>query len=348
MFNVKNFPRKKLSWWLKHESDIDFESDFQRTDRVWKSTEQAFLIDSILNNFEIPRIYLIDFSRHDIPAMNRRRKRFAVIDGKQRLTAMLAFLHGRTKLARQFHIESDPQLKLGGLRIDDLKAQEPRVARKISDFAPEVRIIESDDRARVQDFFLRLNKASKALNGAELRNAFIEEAVDSIRLLAKHPFFRQKIRFDTGRSQEKNAAAKILLLEYESGPAETKKKNLDGFVRRPGLANTGRFKKAVKRVNRYLNMMCRVFQDQDFLLDAQGHVPLYYLFLTRLRAADRAKVRGFIVDFEHRRTKYRNQTGGPVDAALSRYDLASRTTNDRNSINTRLQIIRKKYASWRN
>jgi len=347
MFKVTNFPKKRLSWWLKHETDIDFESDFQRTDRVWKSTEQAFLIDSILNNFEIPRIYLIDFSRGNIQAMNRRGKRFAVIDGKQRLTAMFAFLHGKAKLARKFHIESDPSLNLGGLRFDDLKAREPRIARMISDFAPEVRVVESDDRARVQDFFLRLNKASKALNGAELRNAFIEDAVHSIRRLAKHPFFQQKISFDTSRSQEKNAAAKILLLEYESGPAETKKKNLDGFVKRPGLSGTGRFKKAVQRVNRNLNTMRGVFHDQDSLLGAQGHVPLYYLFLTRLRAADRARVRAFIGDFEYRRVQYRNRTGGAVDAMLGRYDMASRTTNDKNSIDVRLQILRKSYVTWK-
>src|SRR5438094_786773 len=78
MFKVRNFPRKNLKWWLNHESSIDFASDFQRTARVWKLAEQAFLIDSILNNFEIPRIYLIDFSRHNIAALNRHGKRFAV------------------------------------------------------------------------------------------------------------------------------------------------------------------------------------------------------------------------------------------------------------------------------
>lgn len=347
MFKISNFPKKTLRWWLAHESSIDFNPEFQRTDRVWKQPEQAFLIDSILNDFEIPRLYIIDFSRHNIPALNRRRKRYAVIDGKQRVTAMFAFLNGKVKLSRLFHIESDPSLSLGGLRYPELKAREPRIARIIENFTPEVRVVESDDHARVNQFFLRLNKASKALNGAEIRNAFIEEAVDAIRVLSKDSFFRHKISFDTSRSQEKNAAAKVLLLEYEAGAAETKKNNLDRFVKKPGLAQSGRFKRALRRVTRNLKIMHSLFRDQDPLLGAQGHIPLYYLFITRLKAPNRQTVRAFIDDFERERVTYRNRTSGRINVALSEYDLASRTTNDKNSIEKRLRILRDKHAVWK-
>jgi len=347
MFKISNHPKESLQWWLARASSIDMNPKFQRTDRVWKSPEQAFLIDSILNDFEVPRLYVIDFSKHNIPELNQRGKRYAVIDGKQRLTAMFAFLKNKVKLHRHFRLETDPNLSLGGLKYKELKARDAKLAALVEDFPPEVRVVESDDVARVIQFFLRLNKASKALNGAEMRNAFIEKAVDAIRVLSKHPFFRRRIRFDTSRSQEKNAAAKILLLEYEGNAAETKKGNLDRFVKQPGLAGSSQFKKALKNATKNLKVMQGIFHDHDPMLSAQGHVPLYYFFISRLKAAERAGVRTFIEDFERERVAYRNRTSGKVNVALNEYDLASRTTNDKKSIEKRLRIIRKKYALWK-
>lgn len=224
MIKIHPFPRRPLRWWRQNELSIDLDPDFQRTSQVWGDRDRAFLIDSILNGFDIPKIYIADFTKHDIPTLNLHKKSYAVIDGKQRLSAIFAFYHDRLPLPPKFFHSSAPGQNLGRLRFSDLKKDQPQLAKLIDRYVLDVKAVETDDRKDINDVFLRLNKASKALNGAEVRNAMIGRAVDAIRSLGKHRFFVRKIRFATNRSQERNAAAKILMLEFESGPAETKRK----------------------------------------------------------------------------------------------------------------------------
>jgi hypothetical protein len=86
MFKIRSFPKKTIRWWHGKAGSIDFNPDFQRTSRVWKGRDRAFLIDSILNGYDIPKFYVADFTKHDVPDLNVERKDFAVIDGKQRFT----------------------------------------------------------------------------------------------------------------------------------------------------------------------------------------------------------------------------------------------------------------------
>lgn len=346
MFKIRSFPKKNLKWWHGESSSIDFDPDFQRTSRVWAGRDQAFLIDSILNGFDIPKIYIADFREHNVPSLNVHHRSYAIIDGKQRLTAIFAFMDDKLSLQKYFVLLSDPTVKLGGLKFSELKKAHPRIAQTVERYALDVKSIETVDREKINDVFLRLNKASKALNGAEVRNALIGKAVDAIRDIARHRFFAKRIRFATNRSQEKNAAAKVLVLEYEGGAfVDTKKKNLDAFVIAIGHQGSGRFNGAMTRVRRNLDALAEVFQNQDTLLGAQGHVPLYYILISRLKPADRIRVREFIEGFERSRVKNRNRGGGDHD--LDAYDLASRSTNDKKSFETRLRVIRKKFAAWK-
>jgi len=346
MFKIRSFPKKNLKWWHGKAGSIDLDPDFQRTSRVWKGRDQTFLIDSILNGFDIPKLYIADFTKHDVPELNIQKKSYAVIDGKQRLTAIFGFMDDNLQLPKKYTVRAHPTVALGGLTFSELKSEHPEIAEAIEKYVPDVKSIETNDRSAINDVFLRLNKTAKALNGAEMRNAVIGKAVDAIRVLVKNPFFAKRISFNTNRSQEKNTAAKILLLEYEGNAfVDTKKRNLDSFVERIGRQTTSQFNGALKRVKKNLDVLSQVFQNGDGLLHAEGHVPLYYMFITRLPENDQKKVRAFLEEFERERIKNRNS--GAHNRDLDGYDLASRSTNDKKSFETRLRVIRKKFAAWK-
>src|SRR5438093_9091267 len=62
---------------------IDLDADYQR-EKIWSREDQEKLIDSILQNIDIPKIYLVrvrDSDNFD----------FECIDGKQRMTTLLSF-----------------------------------------------------------------------------------------------------------------------------------------------------------------------------------------------------------------------------------------------------------------
>ena len=64
-------------------------------------TDKAYLIDTILNGFDIPKIYLADFTWRDSP-LNRKRLPYAIIDGKQRFEAIFDFFKGEVTLNDDF------------------------------------------------------------------------------------------------------------------------------------------------------------------------------------------------------------------------------------------------------
>ena len=64
---------------------------YQRRGGLWSPKNKAFLIDSILNDFDIPKLYIADFTWGNT-TLNHQSKAYAVIDGKQRFETIFDFL----------------------------------------------------------------------------------------------------------------------------------------------------------------------------------------------------------------------------------------------------------------
>ena len=73
----------------------------------------------------------------------------------------------------------------------------------------------TNDEADINELFVRLNR-SKPLTGAEIRNAMLGPVSDMIRNVARHAFFTENIKFSVTRAGDYNAAAKLVLFEYEN------------------------------------------------------------------------------------------------------------------------------------
>jgi hypothetical protein len=69
---------------------LELQPDFQRNE-VWSNAAQIALIDTILRNIPIPKIYIKSIIREEQTYR-------VVIDGQQRLTAILAFVENKLKL----------------------------------------------------------------------------------------------------------------------------------------------------------------------------------------------------------------------------------------------------------
>ncbi|HAT4047113.1 TPA: hypothetical protein I9Z20_004790, partial [Citrobacter freundii] len=88
MFKVQNHAARTLSWWYKQRSKIDFEPTYQRKGNLWGDKDKAFLIDSILNEYDLPKIYIADFTILNTP-LNINNMSYAVIDGRQRFESII-------------------------------------------------------------------------------------------------------------------------------------------------------------------------------------------------------------------------------------------------------------------
>jgi hypothetical protein len=324
---------------------------YQRKGGLWSARDRSFLIDSILNGYDIPKIYIADFTFRDSP-LNLKRKQYAMIDGKQRFETICGFFEGSVLLDRTFTYADDPGTVLAGLGYKDLKSGYPLIAEHFDNFNLSVMSVITDQDERISELFVRLNR-NRPLTGAELRNAMAGPIPEFIRDIASHRFFTQNIRFGTARGQDQNGAAKLLLTEFRGELVDVKKVDLDRFTEEALQAEAPLFdfEQAAMRAKKLLNTLTDVFTERDPLLSSEGPLVVYYWLARSLHEPERLTMRQFLVEFEEERRRNRrilkdNPESERVNTELIRYDDFNRSTNDAGSLRGRLAILLRRHSDW--
>ena len=347
MFKVQQFVNHPLTWWNSERNNIDMSPVYQRKGGLWSNYDKAYLIDSVLNEFDIPKIYIADFTLGR-NILNVAKRPYAVVDGKQRFEAIFDFFDGKVQLNGDFTYFRDPTLSLANLDYRKLAHNHPEIAAKFSEFILAVVSVITDEDGRIEDLFVRLNRSSLALTGAEVRNAMTGIVPELIRDIAGHRFFADCTRFPTARGQDLNAATKILLVEYLGRFTDTKKAQLDSFVKSVQASHTAEAMDAAKRVASTLDIMCDVFQSRDPLLASSGSVILYYWLIRNTAPLDINTLRDSIEQFDRNRKVNRDlvmNNPQEADPYLLQYDRLSRSANDQKSLELRYEMLQEQLQS---
>lgn len=157
MSRFLNTTNRTVVWFKKanDNGDLQMKPPFQRNP-VWTPPQKSYLIDSILNGFPIPEIYMQEFVDE---AGN---EQHIIIDGQQRIRACLEFIEGR------FEIKEDESPRWGGMTFDDLSPDEKK---RVFGYTFIVRVLPEMSDEDIRGIFQRLNKNVVALNSQELRQA---------------------------------------------------------------------------------------------------------------------------------------------------------------------------------
>jgi hypothetical protein len=138
---------------------IDLDADYQR-EKIWSRDDQESLIDSIVQNIDIPKIYLARIKRKESFD-------YECIDGKQRMTALLNFF----KPAQS--ADSPLTIRVAGERYTykRLGKELPNLAQKVEQYQLTFVIYPQDlDEAFLRDIFRRLQLGVR-LNSGEVLNS---------------------------------------------------------------------------------------------------------------------------------------------------------------------------------
>jgi hypothetical protein len=347
MFKVKAHKSLSLSWWCKQEGNIDTSPKYQRRGTLWRAPKQAGLIDSILNEFDMPKLYFADFTE-GTSALKIQPKPYAVIDGKQRMEAIFAFFKDQLPLNPDFVYFDDPKVTAAGLKYSELRQRYPEVAARFDRHVPSVMSVFTDDEQKITELFIRLN-SGVAANSAERRNAMSGQVNEMIRSIAKHSFFKKNISFDVKRMAEHNVAAKLLLIEFHGKFTDTKASNLDRFAKaKYAKEDAERIKVAARTVAEILGRMAKGFDEKDPVLGAGGSIPIYY-WLYRNNASYDDLLPIFIRDFAKSvkdNIKISREKPSRADQILSQYYTMARTTNDQASLMGRAKIIQDLFEAY--
>lgn len=348
MFYVKPFDVRTLSWWNVERDTIDMDPPYQRRGGLWSPADKAYLIDSILNRFDIPKLYIADFTYANSP-LNLGRRPYAIIDGRQRFEAIFGFFDGTVVLNKDFQYVDDPALELAGLSYKDLQKNFPRVAQRFENFNLTVMSVITDDASKINEMFVRLNR-NKPLTGAEIRNAMRGRVPLLAREVAQHEFFATRIKFKTLRGQDLNVAAKFLLVEFRGRFVDTKKVHLNRFVEEAVKSESTDLEQAAGRVRRILDRMCEVFVPRDSLLASEGPLIVYYWFVRSRASEELGAVRQFLLRFEEERkrvTALEETKIRPKDRIYLVYEAERRNINDHGSMIARFRILEEAWRAFR-
>lgn len=212
-------------------SAIDDDPPYQRGGDAWTLAQRQRFIDSLLNGYDVPKLYLHDLrGRHPT-------KVYAVVDGKQRLSAIWSFLADGFGLADDFRVErpSDGGSQsgpVGPLRFSELAAEWQ--ARLLATYLSVVLIRDADE-ADIDKLFARLNDGTP-LTAAEARNAIAGRMSALVREVAAMPVLAELLRFADARGAHREVAVALLALEDAgrrgaSGEPDLRPPALDAFVR---------------------------------------------------------------------------------------------------------------------
>lgn len=125
---------------------------------VWTNLQKSYLIDTVLNGLPIPELYMQDISDEG------GNERHIVVDGQQRIRAVLEFLEGALALEGE-----DVSAQWRGRKFEELSSDQKK---SIFNYKFVVRILPSELRDEdIRSVFSRINKNVVNLNDQELRNA---------------------------------------------------------------------------------------------------------------------------------------------------------------------------------
>lgn len=339
-------------WTLYRMRDrIQVDPDYQRQGEVWTMDKRQLLIDTLINRFDIPKIYLHKFSRPKV--IKGGSYDYAIVDGRQRLETMWSFIAGKFPLSSDFEYFSSPDVAAQGMTYQEIAKKYPDLKTDLDNFQLNVITIETEDVDLIEEMFSRLNEAVP-LTAAEKRNAWGGPVPRAVRELAGVDFFTQKLPFQNKRYKHYDLALKFLITLDRNSVTDTKKAYLDKFVKDHEAESKSKKIPTVKTAKEILDAMSVVFADGDALLRSVGMVMLYFhMFRIGVSEGWASKItRHSLLNFEKVREKNRDLAENNLSSAsydLIEFDRYSQSPNDLYAVKFRLQIllqfvVKKNYA----
>jgi hypothetical protein len=148
--------------------ELNLQPNFQRGE-VWSPTKKQRLIDSILRDWHVPPIHVIELADGNQE----------VLDGQQRLAAIRDFANGDLAIDGSILPYDQEIMKLDGFRFKDLPRKKQN---EFNRFTITVNTITEYESQEPGELFYRLNQPIK-LSSAEERNAFFGEPRQQVKHL---------------------------------------------------------------------------------------------------------------------------------------------------------------------
>lgn len=194
--------------------------DYQRGTGLWPDSASAYFIDTILQEFTFPKIYIYEYLDKQARTLKKE-----LVDGQQRISAIRRFYNN------EFALRGDGSFK--GKKFKDL---DDDVQDRFLSYAVPVDVIRNANISEIMQMFRRMNAYTLPLNEAEKRHSgyhgkfkwFVNTISDRL-----NEFFIEYGVFTTRQITRMADAAFITdcVLSIQSGILSTSPKNLESLYK---------------------------------------------------------------------------------------------------------------------
>lgn len=333
---------------LLKSDKIDKSPDYQRLGNIWTKDKKQLLIDSIINGYDIPKIYfhyLASSSRE----LNQSNKLIAIIDGKQRIEAVEEFLNNQLRISQDFVLLKDEKIDLKGNTYEQIELKYPWIADEILNYQFDFVFIETDERERIDELFLRLNEGIP-LNNSERRKSYGGFLVRyALQKIEESVFFKSKVSFSNKRLEHFDLYTKLALIETSDDLKSFNKATLDKLIKDNKVQNV-EILDSLDRLDQNLNKLSTLFDDRDELLRSKSLVPLYYYFLIKEFNNNIQSKLYFLRQFhELRKTNRIDLPYDNINQIMIEFDrLTQQGANQKKSLEKRLLMLDRYYYIFDN
>lgn len=208
----------------------NFDPEYQRRGDVWSDDKQAFLIDSILKNYPMPPIFL-----HQVIDSESGATKYNVIDGKQRLNAILRFINNEIELPSDYDVGAFGDSRLNGKKFEDLVEELQEFKMQFWRYILSVEYIETGDIDVINNVFDRLNRNGEPLEPQELRKAkyYNSELIKLVEDLSQLVDWNRLGKVKINRMQDAEFVSELVFFLLEREPMDaSKKENIDDYYKK--------------------------------------------------------------------------------------------------------------------
>lgn len=182
-------PNTQFLSWFHGENEkgtLRLQAKYQRNP-IWSIGQKCFLIDSLISGCPIPQVYI---NIKNVGKGTDRQTIYEVVDGQQRLRAILEFMKGEWPLV-ETTAKSYPVSDLYKPHIGKKYSELPeKLQDSIWNYPLAVQELRNWDEHQIRALFRRLNYVVEKLNKQELRHSqYFGEFVTAVEHLSDSPFW---------------------------------------------------------------------------------------------------------------------------------------------------------------
>jgi Protein of unknown function DUF262 len=252
---------------------IDLDADYQR-EKIWSRGDQERLIDSIIQNIDIPKIYLARIK-------GKENFDYECIDGKQRMATLLNFFKPEQPT------DSPLTVRVAGERYTykQLRAELPPLAHKIEQYELTFVIYpQTDDDEFLREIFRRLQLGVR-LNSGELLKSHTGAIRDFVYTeMGKEAPFLRRTRLSEKRFSRQFTLAQICINSFsrnETGDfVRARYSDLEDFFKEK--YNVKASDENLNRIRAVLKSMEKYFGEKAESISSRAVAVSAYLFCEQL------------------------------------------------------------------